>query len=95
MALIDHIDGAARRIYLTIDSVGVEVQPMDIYLEMRALRRTDLSLRKFDVFLRGLGKVPKTPGKYTERFVQEVTDDLNSITTKKTRHIYLAISKKR
>ena len=70
MPLIDNIDGPNRRIYLGIDSVGVEVVPMDIYTEMRALRRTDENLRKFDLFLSGEGKVDKGGGSFTERYVK-------------------------
>lgn len=70
MALIDYIDGPNRRIYLGPDSVGVDVVPMDIYVEMRALRRTDENLRKYDLFLSGEGKVPKGPGSFTERYVK-------------------------
>jgi len=70
MPLIDNIDGPNRRIYLSVDSIGVDVVPMDIYTEMRTLRRTDEDLRKYDLFLSGEGKVPKGGGKFTERYVQ-------------------------
>lgn len=70
MPLIDTIDGPARRIYLGVDSVSADVVPMDIYTEMRTLRRTDENLRKYDLFLSGEGKVPKGGGTFTERYVQ-------------------------
>lgn len=70
MRVIDYIDGAARRIYLHPDTVGKEVHPMDIYKEVRTLRKTDESLRKYNMFLRGFGKVPKGGGKFTERYVR-------------------------
>jgi len=69
MAIIDHIDPVNRRIYLSSETVDAEVHPIDIYVEMRALRRTDESLRSFDVFLKAYGNVPKGGGKYTERYV--------------------------
>jgi hypothetical protein len=72
MAIISHIDGETRRIYLHSDTVGVDLQPMSIYQEMRALRSSDETLRKYDVFLRAYGHVAKGGGKYTERYVQEV-----------------------
>lgn len=72
MPVIDHIDGAARRIYLHADTVGVDLHPMDVYQEMRALRQNDESLRKFDVFLKAYGHVEKGGGKFTERYVVEV-----------------------
>lgn len=82
MAVVASVDGPNRRIYLSATTVGVEVQPMDIYTEVRALRKADENLRKFDMFLVGLGRILKIPGKYTERFVQLLTDDDYGITTK-------------
>lgn len=70
MPIIDYIDGENRRIYLHSDTVGTSVHPMDVYREMRVLRRTDESLRPYDVFLKAYGNVPKGGGKYTERYVQ-------------------------
>lgn len=71
MPLIDHIDGPNRYIYLHLDSVGVDIHPMDIYKEMRTLRATDESLRKYDVFLSAFGNVDKGGGTATERYVVE------------------------
>ena len=70
MPLIDHIDGANRDIYLSADTVGASIHPVDIYKEMRVLRRTNESLRKFNLFLEAKGKDPKGSGKFTERFVR-------------------------
>lgn len=70
MPLIDYIDGPNRRIYLSLETVSLDLIPMDVYTEMRALRRTDEELRKYDVFLSGEGKDPKGGGKFTERFVK-------------------------
>ena len=70
MAVIDYIEPWTRRIYLSIETVGVDFQPMDAYKEMRTLRRTNEELRKADLFMKGLGKEPKIPGKFTERFVK-------------------------
>ena len=69
MAVIDHIDGENRDVYLHADTVGVDVHPIDIYKEMRTLRRTDESLRNFDLFLQAKGHDKKKEGKYTERYV--------------------------
>ena len=69
MPVIDYIDGPNRDIYLHADTVGASVHPIDIYTEMRILRRTDESLRKYDVFLTAKGKDEKGGGKYTERYV--------------------------
>lgn len=65
MPVIDHIDGPNRDIYLHADTANAEVHPIDIYKEMRTLRRTDETLRKYDVFLKATGKEPKGGGKFT------------------------------
>ena len=72
MALIDHIDGLNRDIYLSASTVGVSVNPIDIYKEMRTLRHNNEDLRKYNVFLTAYGHVPKSNGKYTERYVMEM-----------------------
>ena len=69
MPVIDHIDPVNRDIYLHADTVGVDLEPMDIYTEMRTLRRTIESLRPYDVFLSAKGRDPKGSGKFTERYV--------------------------
>jgi len=70
MTIIASIDAINRDIYLHADTVGGAVHPIDVYKEMRALRRTDESLRKYTVFLKAYGNVAKGAGKYTERYVQ-------------------------
>lgn len=72
MAVIDHIDGPNRDIYLSADTVLADFQPMDAYKEMRALRRTDESLRKFDLFLQAKGYEPTGGGKFTARYVVQL-----------------------
>lgn len=72
MAVIDYIDGLNRRIYLHADTANAITHPMDIYREMRILRRTNETLRKYDVFLRAYGNIKKTDTKNTERYVMEM-----------------------
>lgn len=69
MPLIASIDGPNRRIYLSADTVGADFQPMDVYKEMRTLRRTNESLRNYDVFLSASGNVSKGGGAFTPRLV--------------------------
>jgi hypothetical protein len=69
MPVIDYIDGPNRDIYLHPDTVGSTVSPIDIYREMRELRRTDESLRSFTPFMEAKGYDLKGPGKYTERYM--------------------------
>ncbi len=70
MALIDHIDGPNRLIYLSADTVGASIHPIDIYKEIRTLRATDEDLRKYDLFMSASGFEPKGGGKYTERIAK-------------------------
>lgn len=69
MALVDHVDGVNRDIYLSSDTVGASINPIDIYKEVRTLRRTDESLRVWLPFMAAKGNDPKGGGKYTERYV--------------------------
>ena len=70
MALIDHIDGPNRDVYLSASTVNNSFHPIDIYKEMRTLRRNDEDLRKQDVYMSGHGFESKGGGKYTERYVK-------------------------
>ena len=69
MAVVASVNGVTRRIYLSISTMNASVHPIDIYKEVRALRRTDESLRKFDNFLEASGNVAKGGGKFTPRLV--------------------------
>lgn len=69
MALIDHIDPANRDVYLSADTVGASIHPVDIYKEYRTLRRTTESLRQYLPFMMAKGYDEKGSGKYTERYV--------------------------
>lgn len=67
--MIDHIDGTNRLIYLDASTVNASIHPIDIYKEVRAMRKSDESLRGFKSFIRANGNVSKGGGKYTERYV--------------------------
>jgi len=69
MPLIDNINGTTRRVYLHSDTMGADVHPIDIYKEMRTLRKNSESLRKYDLFMKADGNVTKTASTSTERFV--------------------------
>lgn len=69
MTLIDHIDPINRRIYLSDQTINKSIHPIDLYKEMRTLRRIDESLRPYDVFMKAYGNIPKGNGKFTERYV--------------------------
>ncbi len=70
MALIASIDGPTRRILLDASTVGASVNPIDIYKEVRTMRRLDENLRKYDTFFTAFGNIAKGGGKFTERYVQ-------------------------
>lgn len=67
MPVIASIDGPNRLIFLHADTLNAEVDPMDIYREMRTLRRTDEDLRKFDVFMQASGNISKGGGTATPK----------------------------
>lgn len=69
MTLIASIDGPTRRVYLHADTVGADVHPVDIYKEMRVLRRNSEALRGYDLFMKASGNEEKGGGKFTERYV--------------------------
>lgn len=68
MPVIGSVDPAAKRIYL---GTGVRsYHPVDdLYKELRALRRTDETLRPYDMPLIASGNVAKGGGKFTPRLV--------------------------
>ena len=69
VTLLAGIDPVTRDMFLSANTVNAEINPIDIYKEMRICRRLNEDLRPFDVFLSGRGNNPKGPGKATERFV--------------------------
>lgn len=70
MALVATIDGPNRDIYLSSNTVGVDIIPMNIYKEVRTLRRLNEDLRKYGMFISAFGNVDKGGGKATERYIQ-------------------------
>ena len=70
MPVISSIDPTTRRVFLAADTVGVDLEPMDIYREMRTLRRTNETLRQYDLFLEAFGNEDIGGGSFTPRFVR-------------------------
>ncbi len=69
MALIASENYTTKRIYLGIDSVGVDVLPIDIYIEHRERRRLNASgQRKFRPMISAFGNEQIGPAKFTPRF---------------------------
>lgn len=69
MPVVASFDGAARRIYLDVSTVNAVWDPVDIYREYRALRRTDEAFRVWDPFMEYVGNQPKGNGKATPRYM--------------------------
>lgn len=71
MAKVASINYVTKRIYLSAETVGVPLDTIDIYKEVRALRRTNEAHRKFQPMIIAGGNVEKIPGvSYTPIYVQ-------------------------
>lgn len=69
MPLISHEDYPNRRIYLSIDSVGVNVHPIEIYREHRARRQANANgEQNFLPLVFASGNEQIGPAKFTPRF---------------------------
>lgn len=71
MPLVLSVNYPMRRIYLSAETVDSDLDTMDVYREVRALRRSDESHRKFPPMIIGGGNLEKIAGQtYTARFVR-------------------------
>lgn len=71
MATVASIDYAARLIYLSAATMNVDIDTMDVYREVRALRRTNEAHRKYQSIIVAGGNVEKIAGlTYTPSYVQ-------------------------
>lgn len=71
LGLVDHVDYVAKRIYLSAATFGASIDTMDIYREVRALRRTNPAHQLFKPMVIAGGNIPKIPGRtYTPKYVQ-------------------------
>lgn len=61
MALVVSVDYNAKRIYLGSLSMNIEIDTLDIYKEVRALRRVTESHRKFKPMIIAGGNITKIP----------------------------------
>lgn len=72
MAILSHIDGPTRRLYidpLAAVSGTITLHPVeDLYREYRGIRRTVESVRRHAPMLVAAGNVAKGGGKYTPRY---------------------------
>lgn len=71
MPLVASIDYANRLIYLSAATMNVALDTMDVYKEVRALRRTAEGHRKFKPIIVAGGNIEKIAGQtYTPSYVQ-------------------------
>lgn len=62
MPLVASVNYATKRIYLSADTVGASIDTVDVYKEVRALRRTTEAHRAFKPIIIAGGNVEKIPG---------------------------------
>lgn len=70
MPLVSSVDYLTKKIYLGPDSIGVSLDTMDVYREVRERRRLNENDRKWDVMIVGGGRIQKTPTTFTPSYVQ-------------------------
>ena len=70
MALVSSIDYPNKKIYLGILSVGISLDTLDIYKEIRALRASTEGDRRYYPMIIAGGNIQKTATAYTSPYVQ-------------------------
>lgn len=70
MPVVASVDYTNKLIYLTSECFLATFDTMDVYREVRALRRTTLDHRKFFPIIIGGGNIQKRPGFFTQPYVQ-------------------------
>jgi hypothetical protein len=69
MPLVESVDYETRRIHLSLETADAEVDTVDVYREVRALRRTNEAHRRYPPMLVAGGNVEKVAGKtYTQPY---------------------------
>lgn len=71
MTVVASVDYPNKRVYLHADTVGVDLDTLDVYREVRTLRRVMESHRKYDFMIIAGGNLEKIAGAtYTPSYVQ-------------------------
>lgn len=68
--LVASVDYPNKKIYLGIDSVGISLDTLDVYREVRERRRLTEADRRYDPMIIAGGNIPKTVTTYTSPYVQ-------------------------
>lgn len=69
MGTVASVDYVAKRIYLSAETVGVPLDTMDVYRDVRALRVSTEAHRKFKPMIVGGGNIQKTATTFTQPYV--------------------------
>lgn len=70
MSTVSSVDYIGKRIYLSAATVGVPLDTMDVYRDVRELRRAIEAHRKFRPMIIQGGNIQKTPTTFTTPYVQ-------------------------
>lgn len=70
MSTVASVDYPAKRIYLSAATVGVPLDLLDVYRDVRALRAVTPAHRNFQPLIVAGGNVQKTATTYTQPYVQ-------------------------
>lgn len=70
MATVRLVDYEAKRIYLSIETLGVPLDLLDVYRDVRAMRFSTPAHRAFRPIIVAGGNVQKTPTTFTQPYVQ-------------------------
>ena len=70
MSTVQSVDYDAKRIYLSVDTVGVPLDLLDVYRDTRALRRVTPGHQKYRPMIVAGGNLRKTATTFTQPYVQ-------------------------
>lgn len=70
MTTVASVDYPNKRIYLSAATVGVPLDTLDVYRDVRALRRVTEAHRAYRPMIVAGGNIQKTPTTYTAPYVQ-------------------------
>jgi hypothetical protein len=70
MAIIASVDYPNKRIYLHADTVGIDLDTLDVYKGVRALRVSNEDHRKFKPIIVAGGNIQKTDTAFTAPYIQ-------------------------
>jgi hypothetical protein len=71
MPVVESVDYEARRIHLSLETADAEVDTLDVFKEVRALRRTTEAHRRYLPMIEAGGNIEKVAGlTYTQPYVR-------------------------